>query len=1092
MSHIMRPQSFAALLRWIEREYKEKDSIFGIHKSLFWQPKKTRYFTPDLFSNELASPIGPAAGPNTQLTQNIIASWLSGARYIELKTVQIMDELEFGRPCIDVEDEGYNAEWSQELKLEQSVREYVKAWVLFPVLERLLGWEKALPGGVLFNMSVGYNLEGILQPRMQTFIAKMLDSSEEIAEYKEVLRREFPQYADISVRNTLTNSATLSTMHGCPPDEIGKIAKYLLEDRGFHLFVKLNPTLLGRDEVRETLNRTLGYTSIQIPDPVFDHDLKYPQAVEIVKMMKKSSKKTGKFFGVKLSNTLALYNHRRLMPGEEMYMSGRALYPVTMNLWNRLSKEFSGDLNVSYSAGADALNMANIFSCGALTVTMASDLLKPGGYSRIEQCLENLETAMAEKDAGSLAEFAVNRAANLEKAAVDSLIEERYKKSYYPAAPKVSSGLGLFDCIEAPCVAQCAVCQDVPEYAGRIAKGDYDGALWTILRQNPLPGLTGHICTHLCETRCTRVNYDEAVGIRALKRFAAEHGKASFVDSKTGKLGIEKNDRRVAIIGAGPSGLAAAMDLALCGCEVTVYESRKRPGGMMAIAPVFRLPQEVLDEDVKRITDLGVKLELGHRVTESPEKLLEKGFDAVYVATGFPKDLSLDIEGVDAKGVWTAMGLLDEVLEGGKPEMGKKALIIGGGNTAMDAARTAQRLTGAPVTVVYRRTKDEMPAIDEEKEALFEEGNLLEELAIPQKIIVKDGRVRGLECERATLGEPDASGRRCPVPTGEKFALEGDSIVVAIGQAADTALFKDGRVELKKNGSVAVACNGRTRSAGVYAGGDVISGPDIVIRACADGMRAARAICEELGVSFDCSYAPYLPRLTSEEILEVKKARTRKVEPRRERHLPIAQRKAFELVEQTLSEADAVAEAKRCLQCSSHCDKCVEVCPNRANYGYVALPISVKAPIFALRDKAVEIIGAHNFTLAQSRQILHIEDFCNECGNCASFCVHEGKPYMDKPRVCLNDGDFLAHDDNVYRVSKSLIRRREGGAEMRLCVTDSGFVYEDDFLVVELDKGFGVVNAKVKKSFEGERSLLCAVEMSVVYSGIESSVSWIL
>ena len=171
--------------------------------------------------------------------------------------------------------------------------------------------------------------------------------------------------------------------------EIGRIARYLLEERKFHLFVKMNPTLLGRDEVRSILNGTLGYDGIEIPDPVFDHDLKYPQAVEIIRMMKEASARHGRFFGVKLTNTLAMYNYRRIMPGEEMYMSGRALYPISMNLWNRLNKEFGGDLNVSYSAGADAENIAGIFSCGALTVTMASDLLKPGGYARMGQCLKN-------------------------------------------------------------------------------------------------------------------------------------------------------------------------------------------------------------------------------------------------------------------------------------------------------------------------------------------------------------------------------------------------------------------------------------------------------------------------------------------------------------------------------------------------------------------------------------------------------------------------------------------------------------------------------------------------------------------------------
>ncbi len=1070
-------------MKWILREYKENESIFGIHKSLFYEPKKNAPYASTLFGDKLATPIGPAAGPNTQLTQNIVASWLSGARFIELKTVQIMDELEFGRPCIDMEDEGYNAEWSQELKLEKSIHEYIKAWVLLPVLHRLLGWENG--GGIdtIFNLSVGYNLEGILEPRMQKFIDTMLDASGEIAAYHDELRKSFPDFADVEVPSALTNSCTLSTMHGCPPDEIGRIAKYLLEERGFHLTVKLNPTLMGPDFVRGTLNKTLGYTGIEIPDPVFEHDLKYPQALEIIRAMKESGEKHGRFFGVKLSNTLAMYNYRRIMPGEEMYMSGRSLYPITMNLWNNLNKDFGGDLNVSYSAGADAWNVARIFSCGALSVTMASDILKPGGYSRFLQCIENIETEMEERDAKNLAALAADKDRNLEKAASDALIDPRYKKQYFAGSPKVASGLRLFDCITAPCMEQCAVRQDVPAYALQIARGDYDGAFRTILKKNPLPGLTGHVCTHLCETRCTRANYDEAVGIRSLKRFAASRGKI-------GAPAVCENGRSVAVIGAGPSGLAASAVLALGGCKVTVFESRERAGGMMAIAPTFRLPQRIMDKDVARIEALGVEIKTNTKVEESPESLLDKGYDAVYVACGFPKDAPLGVPGDDAKGVWTALDLLDRVSRGEKPDLGKKALIVGGGNTAMDASRVAQRLAGNPVTVVYRRTKAEMPAIEEERHLLFEEGNLLEELAAPVRVVVRDGKVAGLECERTKLGEPDASGRRRPEPTGEFFTLEADAIVVAIGQSSDTALFKGSRVALDKNGTVATTCSGRTAACGVYAGGDAVSGPAIVIQACADGMEAAASILKEFGIEMSPEEGRPLP--TAEELAEIRLARTRKASRNCEAHLPVERRKGFELVEQTLDEAAAVAEAKRCLQCSSVCGKCVEVCPNRANYNYTVAPLAATCAELEPVGGRLVATGYEKFRIEQGTQIVHIDDFCNECGNCAAFCVHEGRPYMDKPRLCLNDEDFNAQDDNVFRVEGDTISRREGGRTETLTVGEHGYVYENGDVRVKLDKGYTVREAETKKGFGGKVSLRSAVEMSALYGGVKNSLSWLV
>jgi len=1080
----MRPQSFTKLVNRILREYKENGSIFGIHETLFYEPRKDAPYASELFGCKLGTPIGPAAGPNTQLTQNIIASWLSGARFIELKTVQIMDELEIGRPCIDMEDEGYNAEWSQELKLEDSVREYVKAWMLLPVIRRLLGWE--LPEGedTIFNLSVGYNLEGILEPRMQRFIGTMLDASELIAEYRAELEKSFPRFADVEVPSALTNNCTLSTMHGCPPDEIGRIAKYLLEERGFHLTVKLNPTLMGPDFVRGTLNGTLGYKDIDIPDPVFEHDLKYPQALEIIRMMKASSENHSRFFGVKLSNTLAMRNYRGVMPGEEMYMSGRSLYPITVNLWNKLNKDFDGNLNVSCSAGADALNIAGFFACGALTVTMASDILKPGGSARFAQCAENLEAEMRAVGAHSPAEFARGKDASLERAAEESLKDDRYKKSYFPGPPKVSSPLGLFDCVTAPCAEQCAVCQDVPAYALQIARGDYDGALRTILAKNPLPGLTGHVCTHLCETRCTRADYDEPVAIRSLKRFAASRGKA-----EAAAVGVE-DARKVAIIGAGPSGLAAASVLARGGCKVTIFEARERAGGMMALAPAFRLPREVLDEDVARIEALGVEIKTNTRIAEPAENLLDVGFDAVYTACGFPGDAPLGVPGDDAPGVWTALDLLGRVSRGEKPDLGKKALVVGGGNTAMDASRTAQRLTGSPVTVVYRRTREEMPAVPEERELLFEEGNWLEELAAPVRVVLKDGKAAGLECARTKLGEPDASGRRRPVPTGEFFTIEADAIVAAIGQRADVTLFTGGKIQLGKNGAVKTAPSGRTSRCGVYAGGDAVTGPSIVIAACADGMRAGESILREFGIGLPKEDG--LPLPTAGELDEIRTARARKTARHHERRLPAAARRGFEPVERTFGEEEARAEAKRCLQCASVCGKCVEVCPNRANYSYTITPVTATCALLEAKGGLLAATGSEKIEIAQSAQIVHIDDFCNECGNCAAFCVHEGKPYLEKPRLCLNSEDFEAQGDNVFLIEDDAIFRREGGNTEKLTVLDRGYIYENDKVWVRMDKGYTVRGARLKGPMEGVLSLRSAVEMSVLHRGVSGSLSWLV
>ena len=230
MSMHMKVQSFETLLTWIIEEYNSKGSIFGIGKEQFFTPELNARYGREIFGQYLATPVGPAAGPHSQLTQNIIAAWLCGARFMELKTVQDNDELEIGRPCIDMDDEGYNCEWSQELKLDQSAMEYIKAWAIIHMLPGMLGWAPELPVGTIFNISVGYNMEGVLKPTMQKFIARMMDATSELDELRAIVAKKYPQFANVNIPNNITNNVTLSTMHGCPPEEIGKIARYLLED----------------------------------------------------------------------------------------------------------------------------------------------------------------------------------------------------------------------------------------------------------------------------------------------------------------------------------------------------------------------------------------------------------------------------------------------------------------------------------------------------------------------------------------------------------------------------------------------------------------------------------------------------------------------------------------------------------------------------------------------------------------------------------------------------------------------------------------------------------------------------------------------
>ena len=416
----------------------------------------------------------------------------------------------------------------------------------------------------------------------------------------------------------------------------------------------------------------------------------------------------------------------------------------------------------------------------------------------------------------------------------------------------------------------------------------------------------------------------------------------------------------------------------------------------------------------------------------------------------------------------------------------------------MDAARTAKRIASGPVTIVYRRTRQEMPAIDEEVEEVLAEGIVLEALASPTRIILKEGRVAALECIRNELGEPGEDGRRRPFPVeGSEFAIEADSIIVAIGQIPDVAFLNESHVSLFRSGTIAAdsqTC--LTTGERIYAGGDVVRGPATVIEAIADGKRAAEHICRELGVHADLPSIGS-PELSKEEMVSLKGARSRQEPRNRPKMLPLCERSSFDLVEETLTEEAVLREAARCLQCSVLCDKCVDVCPNRANYSYSISPMVLRLPKISCREGTLTADGEEIFSLGQNRQIIHVDDFCNECGNCATFCVHEGKPYRDKPRLFLREKDFVLEEDNAFYVERSAkgwsIRRREGGKEARVSVGSGDEVqFETEFLRMRFSAAdFQIKAMEQKADFPGELSLAGAAEMYAIVKGLRASLSFL-
>ncbi|PLX14056.1 MAG: putative selenate reductase subunit YgfK, partial [Marinilabiliales bacterium] len=542
------------------------------------------------------------------------------------------------------------------------------------MLNHKFGWKKEI--GTVFNMSVGYNLEGILKDNVQWFFEKMKDCYKELSEKICEIKNIYPQIETIDIPSQISNNITLSTMHGCPANEIEDIAKYLLTEKNLHTYVKLNPTLLGPEKLREILNEKLKFKT-QVPDIAFEHDLKYDDALKIIQSLREIASKNDLEFGLKLTNTLESLNNKSVFGSgiDMMYMSGRALHPISINVAKKLQNDFKGELKLSFSGGAHAFNVSDILACGFKTVTISTDILKPGGYMRLNQYFEELisngsfENLTKESSLKNLNHYA------------EEVIKSRLyqRKAIKDPDIKTDRNLGNFDCISAPCKDTCATNQDIPDYMYFTSNGEFNKAYEVILRTNPFPSITGMVCDHLCQNKCTRVNYHDSLLIREVKRFISEQDEIKLSPS-------EKNNVKVAIIGAGPSGLSAAYYLALAGFNIEVFESKSKAGGMVQYAiPGFRLTDEAIAKDFKRVTDLGVQIHYNSPIDESKFKEVKENYNYLFVGVGAQLSAPFQLEGINSKGVLDSLQFLFQAKKQEETGIGKNVVIIGGGNTAMDA-----------------------------------------------------------------------------------------------------------------------------------------------------------------------------------------------------------------------------------------------------------------------------------------------------------------------------------------------------------------------------------------------------------------------
>ena len=976
MSELMTPIPFRRLMQWITTEYQREGSVFGVHR-----PYIAGHKTLPIFGETIETPFGPAAGPATQLAQNIVAGYFGGARFFELKTVQQMDGADLAacvnKPCILAEDECYNCEWSTELYVHEAFDEYVKAWCAIKMISHLYGLGH--DDGFVFNMSVGYDLAGIQGEKIDTYLNNMQDASKTpiFQECIAVLKAMFPNEEDFidTISPKVSRSVTVSTLHGCPPDEIERIASYLITEKGLHTFVKCNPTILGYESARDILD-SMGFDYIAFDDHHFNEDLQYCDAIPMFRRLLALANSKGLEFGLKLSNTFPVDVKQKELPSEEMYMAGKSLFPLTIEMARRISKEFDGRLRLSYSGGADFFNIDRLFACGIWPITMATTELKPGGYQRFRQIGEKLERMVYHP-------FSRVDCEGVERLGADMRNDRHHRKAVKPLPNrKLAEKVPLLNCFTAPCKGGCPIGQDIPEYVELCRLGCYEEALEVILAKNPLPFITGTICAHHCMDKCTRNFYDLPVDIRGTKLIAAEHGYDA-VFAKLQAPAVRFPERKAAIVGGGPTGMAAAHFLARAGVPVTLFERENQLGGIVRqVIPGFRISDEAMDKDAAMLTKLGVDIRLG-APAPTVEELKAQGYTHILLAVGAWKPGKLDIPG-NVRPVIAWM----QAIKAGQETVSGHVAVIGGGNTAMDAARLALRAGAASSTLVYRRTRKYMPADAEELELAMADGVRFLELVSP--MAQENGKLR---CRKMILGEPDASGRRSPVETDEFVEIPCDLVVSAVGEKVDDAFLSANGVAVNERGRPAFE-NGC-----VYTAGDTLRGPATVVEGIADAARFCEAVTGEKSGYVAPNYAERGDAIAKKGILC----------------------------------DSAKCEGDRCLSCNTVCECCADVCPNRANV------------VIELAD------GSH--------QILHVDQMCNECGNCAVFCPYSSAPYKDKFTLfCSREGMAESKENSGFLYlgnRKVLVRLFGNEAEYDLDDPKNGLPTTIEVLILTVLNNYG-------------------------------------
>lgn len=615
--------------------------------------------------------------------------------------------------------------------------------------------------------------------------------------------------------------------------------------------------------------------------------------------------------------------------------TGPAIKPIIQRFVSEVARAV--DIPISAVGGVRTWeDVVEFIMLGATTVQTVTAIMWDG-YEGVTKLVNGLREFMERKGYNSIEDF--------RGIALPHIISIQEYASYPPKHVVLAAGY-------APCVVACPASVNAQGYVTKISEGKFEEAIELHRRTTPFVGVLGRICTHPCETECERKKVEEPIAIRSLKRFMADYELRTERERATP---IEKTKgAKIAIIGSGPAGLSCAYDLIRQGYPVTVFEAAPRTGGLLRYGiPDYRLPKEILDNDIGYIEELGMEVKTSSPVKDLAD-IVNQGYKAVFLATGAGISQKLGIPGEDAKGIFHALDFLGQVNSGAKVSLGNRVAVIGGGNAAVDAARVACRLGAKEVSIIYRRSRAEMPAIKTEIDEAEREAVKLHILAAPVELLTENGQLKGIQCIRMKLGKPDASGRRRPIPIkGSEFNMDVDNVIIAIGQEVDRAMLPS-KLEYTDSGTLCVdPVTLQTNVEGVFAGGDVVDGPSDAITAIAAGKKAAISIDRYLN---GLDLAEGRPA-SLQQIKEVSKegvvTKARSVMP----VLRPDERQAFAEIELGFSENEAVGEAGRCLHCGcSDCLTCHQVC-----------------------FYEVHSIGVQGHTEQEP-------EHCDGCGLCVEFC----------------------------------------------------------------------------------------------------------